>query len=118
MAPDDHDTLAADLRATVAARHELDPMYEAALVESFLERVDARVADRVRAEVASKQRWDRAARPKPALQFTLSVVSLLVGVPVTGFVADDGLAVIIAAWGGIVAVNLSFAWSQRRRRRD
>ena len=33
MAPDDPDTLAADLRATVAARHELDPMYEAALVE-------------------------------------------------------------------------------------
>ena len=118
MATDDPDTLAADLRATVAARHELDPMYEAALVESFLERVDARVAEQVRAQVDVNRRRERDSRPRPALQFTLSVVSLLVGVPVTGFAADDGLAVILASWGGIVAVNLSFAWSQRRRRRN
>jgi len=119
MATDDPDTLAADLRATVAARHELDPMYEAALVEAFLERVDARVTDQVRAQVDVNRRQERYSRPRPVLQFTLSVVSLLAGVPVTGFAANyAGLSGILAGWGGIVAVNLSFAWSQRRRRRD
>ncbi|MFC7642512.1 hypothetical protein ACFQX6_17340 [Streptosporangium lutulentum] len=39
------------MRATIEARRELGPEYEAALVESFVERLDQSIAHRVRAEM-------------------------------------------------------------------
>ncbi len=117
MTRDDPDALGADLRATVAARHELDPSYEHDLLESFLDRLDGVVADRARAEAEDRRRQEKVLRPRPALPFVLSVVSLIVGVPVTGFAGNYAdLPGILAGWAGIVAVNLTFAWSQRRRR--
>ena len=44
------------------------------------------------------------------------MASLVLGVPLTGVGSEQGLAGIIAAWVGIVAVNLSFAFSRRPRR--
>ena len=87
MTRDDPDALGAELRATVAARHELDPSYEHDLLESFLDRLDGVVADRARAEAEDRRRQEKVLRPRPALPFALSVVSLLVGMPVTGVAA-------------------------------
>ena len=77
MPTDEQDGLAKDLEAAIAARAELGREYEPALVESFVERLDATIAARVEAEVARRA-------PGPAnqtLAFVLGVISLCMGFP-------------------------------------
>jgi len=52
-------------------------------------------------------------------QMALGIVSLGTGIPITaiaGSLAEPGLAGIIAAWAGIVGVNLAHALQGRRDR--
>ena len=57
------DEVRKDLRAAVAARQELGPEYEDAIIESFLEKLDARDAERrgqdvdVRPQQRRDERW-------------------------------------------------------------
>ena len=108
-ATEDSERLAKDLEAMVAARQELDPSYEPALVEAFLERVDEAVEKRVEAEVkvSEGEGYDKE----------LVYTSMALGIPITvvaGIFGDVyGIAI---AWAGIVGVNLSAAWGARRKR--
>ncbi|MGI8613445.1 MAG: hypothetical protein ACR2KL_05805 [Nocardioidaceae bacterium] len=114
MATDDRDALAADLLATVAARQELEPAYEPALVESFLDRMEEQVDKRVAAELEQRERQAKEQEFDTGLVYA----SLGIGIPLTaiaGGVADlPGIGI---AWAGIVAVNVAAAWGSRRRRR-
>lgn len=106
-----------DLSATLHARRELGEDYETALVESFLEKVDARIDGavdrRVRRQLAEQQMVTaRGARPGRATdswgeRFGFGVVSLVLAVPLSaigGGVAD--LPGLLIAWAGIVGVNV------------
>ncbi len=115
MLPEERRSLAADLEATVAARRELDSVYEPALVEAFLDRVDEAVQRRVAGELKDLRRREKAERPPSASTLTLAIVSLGTGIPLTGIGATQGLAGIAAVWAGIVGVNGVFAFSRRRR---
>ncbi|HYJ66286.1 MAG TPA: hypothetical protein VEX15_01350 [Nocardioidaceae bacterium] len=112
----DDDGLAKDLEAVVEARRELDSTYEPALVESFLERVDAAVEKRVEAELKARDRDDKGWLDKEHVYATMGL-----SIPITvvaGIFGDVyGIAVV---WAGIVGLNLAGAWgdARRRRRRD
>lgn len=112
MPHDESDSLERDLEATVAARADLGREYEPALVESFLERIDAQVEKRVQTELKAQRSDGSSWDPR-----TFAMGTLGIGVPLTaiaGGIAD--LPGIIVAWAGIVGVNLAAAWGSRRRR--
>jgi hypothetical protein len=105
--------------AGLAARAELGPEYDDALAESFADRIE----QVVQARVAELSHGDRARSRELAArgqrQMALGIVSLGTGIPITaiaGSVAEPGLAGIIAAWAGIVGVNLAHALQGRRDR--
>lgn len=106
-----------ELDATLQARRELGEDYESALVDSFLEKVDQRidgaVERRVRRQLAEQQMTvARDARSPKATdtwgeRFGFGIVSLVLAVPLSaigGGVAH--LPGLVAAWAGIVGVNV------------
>ena len=94
-----------EVESLVEARRELGDEMEPAVIDAFLDRVeaaaDARAAER---------------RPKPddgrGERLALSIVSLGTGIPITAIAAEQGVQGIIVAWLGIVGVN--FAFSRKR----
>jgi hypothetical protein len=112
---DDEREIEADLRATVEARRDLGPEYESELVAGFVERIDDAVARRVDAELERRgddddNSWSGS--------FVLGIVSLGTGIPITAIAGGTAeLPGVIAAWAGIVGVNLAMAFGQRARRR-
>lgn len=109
-----------DLDATVEARRELGPEYEAELVESFVDRLDATIQQRVDERLA--QAPSRVPRPADdegdagnGQQFVLALASLGMSIPITAIATSNGgLLETAVAWFGIVGVNAAFAWSRRR----
>ncbi|WP_449063107.1 hypothetical protein [Planomonospora algeriensis] len=104
-----------DMRATLDARRDLGPEYEAALVESFVERLDATIAARVRAEVHATGPAPYGPAPKKQRRggdssVTVALGSLGIGIPLTAIASTEaGSAGLLLAWGGIIAVNLAHA---------
>ena len=110
-----------EVEAVLATRAELGPEYDAALVESFAERVEhvieARVAERVTDSTASTKRILAAAQAAGQRQMVLGFVSLGTGIPITAISASTaGLPGLITAWVGIVGVNAAHALQSRRGR--
>ncbi|MQS08827.1 hypothetical protein FNX48_017025 [Streptomyces sp. IF17] len=114
-----------DLDAAVQTRKELGENYEAALIESFLEKLDERIDEtvdravdkRLRRRLAEQQMvgggpgplGDRNWRgPTPA--FALAALSLVFAIPLSAIAAAHvGFLGLLVAWGGIVGVNASYA---------
>ncbi|MGW7413877.1 hypothetical protein [Streptomyces sp. NPDC054863] len=109
-----------DLDATVNARRELGADYEAALVESFLEKVEQRldttVDRRVRRQLAEQQMVvargaSRPARPSSGdggfgERFGLAIISLILAIPLSAIaVVNAGLIGLVVCWLGIFGVN-------------
>jgi hypothetical protein len=98
-----------DLAASLAARRELGPDYDAAFIEAVAERIEQSVAAR-RPASAESDRGDRA------LAITVACVSLGASIPVTAIAAAKaGLAGLVVVWLAIAAINLAFALRPRRR---
>ncbi|KOV63186.1 hypothetical protein [Streptomyces sp. MMG1121] len=109
-----------DLDATVRARRDLGDDYDAALVDSFLEKVEQRIDDavdrRVRRHLAEQQTQSArgARRPKDAdtwaERFGFAIISLILAIPLTAVCGGiAGTAGTFAAWAGIVGVNFAQA---------
>ncbi|MEU6078947.1 hypothetical protein [Streptomyces sp. NPDC047108] len=128
-----------DLDATVHARKELGPEYEAELIESFLEKVEQRLDgtldQRMRRRLAEHQMVvARGAAPAPARgpgggstfgeRFGFGIVSLVLAVPLSAIGAvNAGLPGLLVTWAGIVGVNAvhgagRLPWQQRREKPD
>jgi predicted TPR repeat methyltransferase len=106
-----------DAEALLEVRRELGPSYDAALVDSFAERIERAVAERVDSQVAAREAARRQDSEHDGRQLALGIVSLGTGIPITAIsatVAD--LPGLVVAWGGIVAVNVAYALRGRRRR--
>jgi hypothetical protein len=110
-----------ELAATLHARRELGEDYEAALVDSFLEKVEQRldgaVDRRVRRQLAEQQMVvARGARSPQSTdswgeRFGFGIVSLVLAIPLSaigGGVA--GLSGLLVAWAGIAGVNGAWAF--------
>ncbi|MGP3686481.1 hypothetical protein ACTVZO_17545 [Streptomyces sp. IBSNAI002] len=111
-----------ELDATLDARRELGPEYEAALVDSFVEKVDTQVRRRLAEERLSAARvggGDR--RPDPAEgnfgeRFGFAIITLVLAIPLSAIAAAQAdLAGLLVAWGGILGVNFIHATKHFRR---
>jgi hypothetical protein len=104
------DEMRKDLRAAVAARQELGPDYEPEIIDSFLEKLDARIGAREVVPVPP-------APPAPGKDdpggLALAIISVVAGIPITAIAAtQEGTIAIIICWGGLVGVNLARAVSR------
>lgn len=107
-----------ELKAALAARKELGGDYETALVQSFLDKVDAevdaRVAERLgtaqvaeRRSVAQRGAVQRSGRSTP-----LALGSITLGIPVSAIITTQmhgplGFLGLAAAWAAIAVVNVA-----------
>ncbi|MEU9375568.1 hypothetical protein AB0D94_17550 [Streptomyces sp. NPDC048255] len=108
-----------ELDATLEARRELGPEYEAALVDSFVEKVDTQVRRRLAEERLSAARGG-GHRPDPAdgnfgERFGFAIVSLVLAIPLSAIAAAHAhFAGLLVAWIGIVGVNFIHAGKRLR----
>jgi hypothetical protein len=113
----DYQDIRQDMRATLEARRDLGPEYETALIESFVSRLDATIAQRVHAEMHAV--GVHGARPRKAGNPSIPIAlgSMGIGIPLTAIAASEaGSAGLLLAWGGIVAINVAHALGRRRER--
>ena len=98
-----------DVSSMIGARRELGEEMEPAVVDAFLERVEAAIE----AQAAERRPKHRGSIPDSGERLALAIVSLGTGIPITAIAAQaaDALGIAIA-WIGIAAVNLTFS---RRR---
>lgn len=110
----ERETRRMDLTAAAHARRELGPEYEAALVESFLERLDRDIDERLNAKAAGSPAGRRTSADS---SIPVALGSLGLGVPLSAIAGGTGhLGGLLVAWTGIVAVNAAHAWGRRRGR--
>jgi hypothetical protein len=101
---------------------ELGPDFEEHIAAGLAERVEELAAERAAEVYQESERARQAARIEHSgrvRQFTLGIISLVLGVPITAIAAlntDPGLVGVAISWGGIVGVNAVHALSTRRRR--
>ena len=106
-----------EVEALLEARRELGPSYDAALVDSFAERVERAVAEQVHATLAERQQDRGREKEREQRQFVRGIVSLGTGIPITAIAGGiEGLPGMVVAWVGIAAVNAAHALSGRPRR--
>jgi hypothetical protein len=114
-----------EIRAAAETHKELGPDYQAAVIESFLDKVgreiDARVDARMRgaeaaqysqpAPPATRQHHDRTV-------FALAVISLIAGIPLSGIALSlsNGHApsALLVVWLGIAVINVAYTVNIRR----
>ena len=97
-----------DVDSLVEARRELGGEMEPAVIDAFLDRVEAAADARAAAKKPPKHDDGRAER------LALSIVSLGTGIPITAIAAEQGGIVgILIVWLGIVGVNVSFSRRDR-----
>ena len=112
--PDDLER--SELEAVIETRRELGPTYEPALGDSFVEKVELAIQQRVDVRLAARQRSQALERRHSAQQLALGIVSLVMAVPITITLAvNDKLLALLIAWLGITVVNIAHAWQGRGR---
>ena len=113
MATDD---VRKDLRAAVAARQELGPEYEAEIIEGFLERLDARDAQR-REVAAPENRPVQRGRETDPGGLALAIISVVAAIPITAIAAGMvGIEGVIIAWLGLLGINFARTMARRNPR--
>ena len=101
-----------DFEAALAARKELGADYEPALVDSFVDKVEAALVARGQ----QRQQLQPALPPQPVPteavpaggRVAVAIVSVVMGIPLTAITLGTGsLLAMIICWIGIVGVNLA-----------
>ena len=106
-----------DVEALLETRRELGPTYDAALVDSFADRIERAIQERVDSQVEHQRRSTSMADDSDAKQLALGIVSLGTGIPITAIAAGTAdLPGLLVAWTGIVGVNVAYALRSRHRR--
>ncbi|TDD27997.1 hypothetical protein E1218_08670 [Kribbella turkmenica] len=115
------DEVRKDLRAAVEARQELGAEYENEIIESFLDKLDARDAQRHGRDLQHRREdqmleaagLKRREGSDPG-GLALAIVSVTCAIPITAIAADmTGLPGMLISWAGLVGIN--FAWRTNRR---
>jgi hypothetical protein len=96
-----------DVASMVEARRELGDEMEPALIDAFLDRVEAAAEARTAERRPPREIYPGQGRGE---QLALSIISLGTGIPITAIAAEQGGVVgMLVVWAGIVGVNVSFA---------
>jgi hypothetical protein len=91
-----------DLQAALEARRELGEALEPHIVDSFVERIERTLEERIPRPPMRRHDSD-----KP---LALAIISLGVAIPLTAIgVTQAGLAGLLIVWAGIVLVNLAYS---------
>lgn len=110
-----------DLQATLETRKHLGPDYEAALVESFVARLDATIAERVKAEVDAQRPAKAKKKGKnddigSGAMVSITVGSLVLAIPLSAIAGSQaGLIGLTMVWVSIVIINIAAAGAVMRR---
>ncbi|MEU3725903.1 hypothetical protein [Streptomyces sp. NPDC031705] len=111
-----------ELAATLEARRELGPEYEAALVDSFVDKVDTQVRRRLaeeRLRTARDGDGGTAAVAAFGERFGFAVVTLVLAIPLSAIgAAQAGIGGLLVAWAGVLGVNLAHTARLRRPAHD
>ena len=92
-----------ELNATLQARRELGDDYESALVDSFMAKVDQRIAG----AVERRLRRRLAEQQMVGERFGFGIVSLVLAIPLSAIGAGTAhLPGLLVSWVGIVGVNV------------
>jgi hypothetical protein len=111
-----------DAEAALAARMELGPEYTEYVAANLAERVEDLAQERAaelrqQAELANRdQAAEQSGRKR---QTALAIVSLVMGIPITGITAsevDPAIVGVAVSWAGIVGVNWVHARAIRKRK--
>jgi hypothetical protein len=111
-----------DTEAALAARMELGSEYTEYIAAGLAERMEDLAAVRaaeLRHEAELSNREQAAEQSGRKRQFALAIVSLVMGIPITGITAsevDPALVGVAVSWAGIVGVNWIHARSLRKRK--
>src|SRR5689334_17258247 len=90
-----------ELTASLAARRELGPDYDAAFIEALAERIETAAAAR---RPADDQKGERAAA------LAVLCVSLGVSIPTSAIaVGASGLPGLVVVWAAICVINVAYA---------
>jgi hypothetical protein len=104
-----------EVRAAAETHRELGPDYQAAVIESFLDKVGREIDARVDARLmAVTQPGARAARsPSRGGSLALAIVSLGVGIPLTGITEGThaGIVALTVIWAAIAVINVAHTLS-------
>jgi hypothetical protein len=100
-----------ELQTAFQARRELGPEYEPAIVDGFLERIDARLAARVNELVDERQK----SSDNSSGQLAVAIASLIAAVPLSAIASDSGIFALLALWTLIAVLNLAYALGRRHR---
>ena len=104
-----------DIEALLATRQELGPTYDAALVESFADRVERALDEKVGSTVDSRHHRETLERRQMIFQFVLGAASMVAAIPISIVLGVTGnFLALLVAWIGIVAVNVAHASTTRR----
>ena len=116
-----------EVEAVLETRRELGSTYDRALVDSFADRIERAVEERVDARMQRRGDEQRSGEGGRIRQFVLGIISCGVGVPITivPVLAVDGnpiagLTATAMGWVGIIGVNAAHAATvngPRRRER-
>ena len=103
-----------DIEAALAARRELGPEYHDSIAAGLAERVEQLAAFRMAELRHEAQIRDQEAREEQSTRgqrLALAIVSLGVGVPITGIGrqqrSNRALLGVLVSWAGIVGVNVA-----------
>ncbi|HZB34229.1 MAG TPA: hypothetical protein VE465_28965 [Streptosporangiaceae bacterium] len=108
-----------DLRAALAARQELGPDFEPAIIESFLDRLERTIDARVDARVA--ERLAKSPTPKEekkggaAEYIFASMFGGVLASGVIGLTVDDAVPVVALVWIVVAVINIVHAVAGRPR---
>jgi hypothetical protein len=107
-----------EVASALEVRRELGKDYEAEVVESFAQRLEKTIDARIDARLGQQPPAVRGRQRDPTIGIALGSIAL--GFPITGVAMRggglSGVVATIAAWGGIVAINVLHAWRQRPSR--
>ena len=101
-----------DMESLLAARQELGPRMEPALVDSFADKIVAEVERRMEAEHHMVGRREAG----NGMQLALGIVSMALAIPLTAIALEAGAWMVVVCWIGIVLVNFAFAMRGRGQR--
>ena len=104
-----------DLEAALAVRRELGATYDAALVDSFAERIERAVTERAGRDLSLE--WHRQQMEARAgqRQFAVAVISLVALTPITIVLGATGaLPALLVVWLGVAVVNVAHAAAAAR----
>jgi hypothetical protein len=88
-----------EMQAAIEARRELGGEMEPHVIDSFVDRIEKRLAERTVGRVPAQRKGREGS-------FVLALASLIFAVPITAIAATHGgISAMIVVWVGIVLLN-------------